>query len=403
MQERKTECTRRGFLGTAATGLVAAGLATLAPGRLTADETESAKKDIITRKLGKSNISVPIISMGVMNANNPGIVQASYEKGVRHFDTAAYYQFGRNEQMVGTVIKKMGVRDKVIIGTKIYTSQQRVTDPKEAKKKFIKMAEGSLNRLKTDYVDILYLHDVSDPADFTNPGVIEALNTLKDQKKIKLAAVATHSNMAGVINEVIKGGFYDVVLTAVNFTMADDAEMMKAISDASKKGIGIIGMKNMAGGSRWPNPETRRNYSSKTIAKAALKWVLHHESITTCIPGYDNHEHLEQNFEVAYDLEYSDEESKFLTDNDIALGVGFCRQCKKCLASCPNDADVPTLMRVHMYAAQYANFQHARQTLNDIPKQNGLANCLLCTTCTAECANTVDIGRRIDELKLIYA
>lgn len=403
MNGKETELTRRGFLGRAATGLAAASLATLTPGRLGAAEIKGDIKEIITRKLGKNGMEVPVISMGVMNANNPSVVQASYERGVRLFDTAAYYQFGRNELMVGSVISKLGVRDKVVIGTKIYTSQQRVADPKEAKKKFIKLAEGSLSRLKTDYVDILYVHDVSAAEDFNNPGILEAITVLKEQKKIKLAGVATHSNMAGVLNAVVDGGFYDTALIGVNFTQADDADYIKAIKKASDNGVGLVGMKNLAGGSRWPNPETRRIYSSETIAKAALKWVLNLNGMTTCIPGYDNHEHLEQNFSVAYDLEYTDDEKKFLADNNVAVSMGYCRQCKKCLASCPNDVDVPTLMRVHMYTAQYTNFIHARQTLNDIPSKNNLTNCSLCTTCTAKCANSVDIGRRIDELKLIYA
>ena len=85
------------------------------------------------------------------------------------------------------------------------------------------------------------------------------------------------------------------------------------------------------------------------------------------------------------------------------MSIGFCRQCRQCLASCPNDADIPNMMRTHMYAAQYSDFQLARATIDDIPAVNGLNNCVSCAECTANCANTVDIARRIEELKLIYA
>ena len=76
-------------------------------------------KSIITRTLGRTGLQVPIVSMGVMNADNPAVVQQSYEIGVRLFDTAMGYQAGRNEEMIGTVIKNLGVRDKVLIQTKI--------------------------------------------------------------------------------------------------------------------------------------------------------------------------------------------------------------------------------------------------------------------------------------------
>ena len=73
---------------------------------------------LLQRTLGKTGITLPIVSMGVMNADVPGLLRRSYELGIRHFDTAAVYQEGRNEEMVGRVIKEMGVRDHVIISTK---------------------------------------------------------------------------------------------------------------------------------------------------------------------------------------------------------------------------------------------------------------------------------------------
>jgi len=406
MPEKNSEHTRRSFLTAAAASLASAGLAGLSPGVALAQKVEKVGKiepEIITRKLGKSGLRIPIVSMGAMNSNNPEIIGASYELGIRHFDTAANYQFGRNEQMLGRAIEKMGVRDKVIIGTKVHTPEQRRgLSPKESKQKFIKSVEASLKRLRTDYVDILYVHSVSDAETIRDQAIMDAVSVLKDQKKIRLAGAATHSNMADVINEVVAGGFYDVVLTAINFTMADDNVLLNAIKNAADKGVGIVAMKALAGGSRWPNPESRRNHSSTTIARAALKWVMRNENICTCIPGYANYEHMNENFTVASNLEYTDEEKSLLSDNSIILGLGFCRQCRECLASCPYGTDIPTLMRTHMYSAQYSNFHHARMTLDEIPARAGLTNCSSCSECTAKCANAVDIDRRIDELKQMY-
>jgi predicted aldo/keto reductase-like oxidoreductase len=139
------------------------------------------------------------------------------------------------------------------------------------------------------------------------------------------------------------------------------------------------------------------------IHSALLKWVLGHDSVTSVIPGIANHEQLRANMTVASNLDLSAEEESFLTDNEAMLGLGFCRQCRKCLASCPRGVDIPTLMRTHMYAAQYGDFKKARDTLDGIAKNDGFANCTSCETCTARCANTVDIDRRISELKLMYA
>lgn len=407
MSRKESDFTRRRFLSTAVTGLASAGLVNLTPARALGQEpagqTAASQKSIIHRKLGRTGLNLPIISMGVMNAGNPEIVQASWEAGVRHFDTAAAYQFGANEQMVGTVVKQLNIRDKVILATKVLSPQQRRgLGPDELKKKLADACDASLRRLGTDYVDILYVHSVADRETVTNPGLISALEELKVAGKIRFTGIATHTNMSDVIDEVVKGGFYDLVLTAINFTMADDTALLDAIKNAAANGVGIVAMKALAGGARWPNPASRKDFTSSTIATAALKWVLRNENIATSIPGYTNYEHMREDFSVAYDLEYTEQEKKLLSDNNIKLSMGYCRQCSKCLASCPDGVDVPTLMRTHMYAAQYGNFHQARLTLNDIPAGSGLKVCQDCAACQAKCANTVDITRRIDELKSMY-
>lgn len=407
MSDKGSDFSRRRFLSTAATGLVSAGLAGLAPSRPFAqqDPTEPDQPggQIIHRTLGRTGFKLPIVSMGVMNANNPEIVQASYEIGMRHFDTAAGYQFGRNEQMVGSVINRLGVRDKVIIGTKIMTAAQRAgLSEQETRDKIIADCDASLRRLKTDYIDIFYVHSVQDPAEVGNQGLIDGLQILKDNGKIRFTGITTHTRMAETINAAVEGGFYDVVLTSINFTMADDTALLGAIANAASKGIGVVAMKTQAGGARWPNPASRKDFTSTTIATAALKWVMRNENIHTSIPGFTNYEHMREDFSVALNLEYTPDEEKLLSDNSVKLGMGFCRQCRTCLASCPDGVEVPTLMRVHMYSAQYANFHHARTTLKEIPAGAGLHKCLDCSICQAQCANAVDIARRIDELKAMY-
>lgn len=408
MGNENAELSRRGFLAASLTCLASAGVAGLAPAVAFAQdqgkpEAEGDKK-IINRTLGRTKLNLPIVSMGVMNASNPEIVQASYELGIRHFDTAAYYQFGRNEQMVGSVIKKLDARDKVIIATKVMASaQRRGLSAAEAKQKLTQLTEASLKRLDTDYVDILYLHDVSSSDDVNNPGIIEGMNELRERKLVRFFGVSTHSNMAGVITAVTKLGFHDVVLTAVNFAMSDDTALFAAIKEAAEAGVGVVAMKTQVGGSRLPNPETLKDFSGSVLATAALKWVLRNGHISTAIPGFTSFEHMREDFSVASDLDYTQAEEKLLNNSNIKLGLGFCRQCHSCLASCPHDVDVPTLMRTHMYAAQYANFYHARAVLDDIAPGRGLAACTSCTDCSAHCARTVDIPTRISELKTMYA
>ncbi|MEW6411948.1 MAG: aldo/keto reductase [Candidatus Zixiibacteriota bacterium] len=407
MSGSKRTISRRGFLSAAGGSLLSAGLLNLNPAITLAegadDKADGSSKEIIYRKLGRTDIHVPIVSIGVMNSENPEIIQASYEIGVRYFNLSGNYQLGRIETVAAGVLNKLQVRDKVIIGTGNDDVEAFAgLSASECKRKITAACEASLSRLKTDYIDIYYVWEGHDPRNTHNPAMLEALEYLKQQQKIRHAGVSMHSNMAEAINAVADGGYFDVVMTTFNFTLSDDSKLLAAIKNAAAKGVGVIAMKMMAGGSRWPNESSRRDHSSAAIATACIKWVLRNPAVSTSVPGFMSYEHMRQDFSVARDLEYTPEEERFLSDNSVKLGMGFCRQCKSCLAYCPKKVDIPTLMRVHMYAAQYGDLYRARVTLDSISSGSDLRVCKDCSTCRAICANSVEIASRIDELKAIY-
>ncbi|HEX9933676.1 MAG TPA: aldo/keto reductase, partial [bacterium] len=248
-----------------------------------------AKKNVIRRKLGKTGIQLPIVSMGVMNTLNPDLVKRAYEIGVRHFDTAAYYMRGRNEQTIGSVIKDLGIRDQVIIGTKIYIPHpQRGMDSDKVKETYLRTAEESLKRLQTDYVDILYSHSVNSLDWLNHPGIIEALQSLKKQGKARFIGFSTHNNMAECIRDAARSGLYDVILTMFNYSLWDDQGMTDALKKAYSKKIGLVAMKTQCirEGGHWRDlPDSqRRYYEGSMMQTAILKWVLRHPFITTAIP-----------------------------------------------------------------------------------------------------------------------
>jgi predicted aldo/keto reductase-like oxidoreductase len=346
---------------------------------------------IIHRTLGRTGIKVPIVSMGVMNANNPEVVKQAYDAGVRLFDTALGYQGGRNEEMIGSVFSQLGVRDKVIIETKIPVPRGLTTGLKD---KILSDFAGCLKRLQTSYVDILMMHQPS-VEQMNNPEILDALKEAKQQKTARFIGVSQHQGQAGTLNSAAETGIYDVVVVGFNFTNASDQAFLQAIKNASTKGVGIIAMKTQTGG---------RNRNAGPLNQTAmLKWALRHPEIATAIPGYTTFDQLNESFSVASGLEYTNEEKAWLADKSVKLALDFCRQCGTCLGSCPRGVEIPTLMRTHMYAANYTNFDQARRTLEEIPESAGLKNCADCTRCSARCSNQVRIGERIAELKLIYA
>ena len=388
--------SRREFLVKPLQYVAAAGVATAVAPSLFAQSRGSQPK-MVMRTLGKTGISLPVVSLGFMNADAPDLIQHAYETGMRHIDTAAFYQNGRNEEIVGATIKKMGVRDSVVIGTKVFLRGVGVSArDAQAKNAFRQVAEASLKRLQVDHVDILSSHSVDTADDLRAEGPLQALAELKKEGKTRFIGLSTHQG-ASVLPEAVRLGAFDVALVPVNYTMAINKALLDAIDQAAKSGMGIIAMKTQAGGLSRPDRALPRPLPPHSQT-ALLKWVLHNPSITTAIPGVTAHDQIDQNITVAFNIEYTAAEKEFLGDKAFIAQAQFCQQCGQCRPDCPHGVDIPTLMRSHMYAVQYANLDLARSTLACLETAKGLAPCTSCGECKAVCRNHVNIGANITRL-----
>ena len=370
-------------------------------------EPPVATGPVIERVLGRTGIRIPIVGMGVMNADNPALVRRAYELGVRHFDTAANYQRGRNEEMLGKVVEELRARDKVTIATKIYVPhQQRKQTAAQIKQYHMKGIDECLQRLRTDYVDILYSHNVEDLEWLNHPAIIEALQEMQAKKKTRWIGFTSHGNMNEMVADATRSGIYDVVLMTFNYSLFEYAEYIDTLKKASEKGIGLVAMKTQCQQSWYKegNPApVQKFYEGEISNSALLKWVLRHEFVACAIPGYTTFQQLEEDIPVNHSLDYTETEKKFLGDRNVMLGMNsVCRLCGQCVPTCPRNVDIPTILRTHMYAAEYGNFHHARHTIDTIPVERSIGRCASCTTCSARCVRSVNIARRIDELKSLY-
>ena len=397
--------SRRNFIKRSAAGL--AGAAFL-PSILRGDSSTGAsssgpetpkKGKIIYRTLGKTGLKLPVVSMGVMNADNPQLVRAALEAGIVHLDTAWYYQFGRNEEMIGQVVKGRP-RDSFVIATKVYEPRDRSTGlfPADAKgDSFIEKFHTSLKRLGLDHVEILYLHNVSRKESLMFEPYLEAMKKMKKEGKTRFIGVSTHNNEAEVIRAAAESNEYDVVLTAYNFKMETLAELEKAIAEAAKKGLGIVAMKTQAG-VYWDGKEKQHPINMK----AALKWALQNKNIHTTIPGMTTFDQLHLDLSVMEDLTLTPQEKADLVPPKGISSAGFyCEQCETCLGQCPAHLAIPTLMRSYMYAYAYRNLHHARATLNtaELP----VLPCRDCDACKVRCKKGFDIKDRVLDIARLRA
>lgn len=385
--------SRRGFLRTGVAG--AAGLA-LAPA-MGASPAIISDREIIHRRLGNTGIEVPVVSFGVMRADNANLCKAAYENGIKLFDTANGYQNGNNETMLGNLFKDYP-RDSFYLATKVKPSgADRDGKPtsETSTDDFIEKFSSSLARLKMDYVDILYVHDVSTIEMMESKAILNAVRKLKKEGKARFIGFSTHRNEPLVIGAAASSGNWDVILTSYNFQQAYRKELDEAVRKAAAAGIGIVAMKTLAGGGFLD-----KERSKPINAAAAIKWALSNPDIHTTIPGMTTFDHLNVNLKILSDVSLSEQER-----NDIFLAGAseglYCSGCHNCLSTCSRHVPVPDMMRAYMYAYGYASPSMARNLLAELGIDSD--PCASCSTCSVNCFRGFDIKGKIADISRLGA
>ena len=353
---------------------------------------EKDERPLIRRTLGKTGIELPIVSFGVMRADSPALIKAAITEGMVHFDTAHGYQNGKNEEMLGNIFKDYH-RDSFVISTKVKpadVSKSGELGPGSTKKEFLEKLDISLQRLKMEYVDILYVHDNSSRSGVLFPEMLEAVTAAKKAGKAKHVGVSTHRNEPEVIQAAIDSGVYEVVLTSINFKQGHLAEVRKAIAAAAKAGLGIIAMKTMAGGFH------DKERTKPVNCQAALKFVLNDQKITTSIPGITNFDQLAMNAGVNRDLVMTAQEQSDLALLDHPDGGLYCQGCLQCVPNCSKGLPIPDLMRAYMYTYGYRDSQQAHALLTSLSLEEN--PCAGCAVCTAACAKNFSVSERITDV-----
>ena len=141
-------------------------------------------------RFGNTGMKVSRICLGTMTYGKPTerwkwalneeesrpFIRKALELGINFFDTADIYSIGASEEVVGSALKEFAKRDELVIATKVFN--QMSPDPNDgglSRKHIMSSIDGSLRRLKTDYVDLYQIHRW----DYNTP-IEESLEALHD-------------------------------------------------------------------------------------------------------------------------------------------------------------------------------------------------------------------------------
>jgi predicted aldo/keto reductase-like oxidoreductase len=341
------------------------------------------------RTLGKTDLKVSALSFGVMRLSEPSVLFQALDMGINYFDTAHVYQNGNNEKMLGSVLKQYG-RSNVYIATKILPYYKQFGSKQLNNQKSMEtLMEKSLTRLQTDYVDVLFLHSITDPEWPLHEEMIGFCQQMKKTGKARFVGISFHTTgqtYVDTVERTLEAGVYDIFLATLNFK--SPPEHIQALNRARQKGVGIIAMKTQAGGYKaeakpWLNQH-----------QAALKWVLDNPFVDCAIPGMVNRQQLAENAGViGKKIGWSDR--KTLAAYYDAVKDRYCLRCGSCTASCKHKVDISTIHRCLMYWEGYQDFDLGRATYRRLaPTANALA-CMGCTAPTCNCINGIKISERM--------
>jgi aryl-alcohol dehydrogenase-like predicted oxidoreductase len=150
------------------------------------------------RRLGRSGLRISPLVLGTMNFGNPTdkgeafrIIDAAIEAGINLVDCADVYADGESERILGEALTRNRKRKEVFLTSKVFwRTGTGPNDQGNSKHHIIESCEASLKLLRTDYLDIYFLHRTD--FDVPQEESLEALDILVKQGKVRYIACSTH-------------------------------------------------------------------------------------------------------------------------------------------------------------------------------------------------------------------
>ena len=366
MSKKKSNLSRRTFLKVS--GVTGVG-AIVAPFNQSVKAIEEGQT-MPTRLFGKSGIKVPILSFGgsLNTSMSPLLLRQAAKWGVTYWDTANSYMGGKSEKGIGKYFAKFPEdRKKIFLVTKshAWTLAGMTRD-----------LNNSLERMKTDFIDLFFVHSVSDINEIDGDIRVWA-EKAKSEGKIRLFGFSTHSNMASCLLGASKLGWIDGIMMTYNYRLMHTDHMKHAVDACSKAGVGLTAMKTQGGGQVKTNTETEFELAGRFIkkgytdAQAKLKAVWDNPNIASICSEMPNMTILMANVAAAMNkTKLSSWDMNLLQQYAKETHSDYCAGCTKiCESTVNGQVPIGDVMRCLMYFRSYSERNHAIALFKDIPEK----------------------------------
>jgi predicted aldo/keto reductase-like oxidoreductase len=309
--------------------------------------------------LGSTGMKIADISFGSSRTRDANVVRHAFARGINYFDSAERYPL-----------------------------------------------EGSLRRLRTDYVDVYFNHAVNDVARMRNEEWHEFTELAKKQGKIRFRGISGHAGrLVECLNFALDQQLVDVILVAYNFGqdpafyerlkkpfdfVSLQPDLPPVLARAHKEGVGVVAMKTLMGARL--NDMRPYEKNGATFSQAAFRWVLSNPDVDALVVSMTKPEQVDEYLRASGAERVGRNELRLLEGYAARNGARYCQHgCSVCEESCPDAVAISEVLRTRMYDVDYGDRELARR---DYAQLGAAASpCLGCDApaCAGACPNGLPI------------
>jgi diketogulonate reductase-like aldo/keto reductase len=257
--------------------------------------------DLATRKIPSSGEALPVIGLGTWQTFDVGesqdaraplakVLGAFTELGGKLVDSSPMY--GNSEEVVGDLTAQVGLRKKLFIATKVWTS---------GRQEGIVQMEDSMRKLRADPIDLMQVHNLVD--------VNTHLATLREWKQAgHVRCIGIPHYMAGghdAVARILETQPLDFI--QINYSVGEPEAERRLLPLAKERGVAVIANRPFAEGGLFSRlrsrslPSWAAEIGCESWAQILLKFIVSHPAITCAIPATSKVAHLRDNMQAAYE------------------------------------------------------------------------------------------------------
>jgi diketogulonate reductase-like aldo/keto reductase len=254
-----------------------------------------AETSLISRKIPSSGEALPVIGVGTWQTFDAGddpaaraplaeVLKLFAQAGGRVVDSSPMY--GSSEAVAGDLIAQLGLRERLFIATKVWTSGEA---------EGIAQMNESFRRLRVDRMDLMQVHNLVDVATHT-----KTLQEWKKQGRVRYIGITHYTSSAyAEVERWMKTGNYDFL--QINYSLAEREAEQRILPLARELNIAVIANRPFAEGALFRRtkgialPPWAADLGIASWAQYFLKWIVGHPSLSCAIPGTAKPEHMRDN------------------------------------------------------------------------------------------------------------